>query len=62
MVISMNSTKLEHAAKGQKHAVPPELFFDVLNFNNLSFFGFPVVRYKWIQPFGWQKVDVIAYC
>ena len=51
MVISMNSTKLEHAAKGQKHAVPPELFFDVLNFNTLSFFGFPVVRYRFRELF-----------
>ena len=36
MVISVNRTKLKHAAKGQKRAVPPEfLFFAVLNFNNL---------------------------
>ena len=58
MVISVNRTNLKHAAKGQKRAVPPEfLFFVVLNFNNLL-----VTCIGKIQIFGWQKVDVIAYC
>ena len=58
----LEQTKLTEAAKGQKHAVAPDLlFFFVLNFNNLSFFSFThIVRYRFRELFCYNSTLWLA--